>query len=137
MNTRPEIPTGRNANVGSLRKAAVVSRWIGAAASLILTLYAGRHNHSALLIFLFVVWVFSPYFGLIAADRLATRAKTGVAAAIHAESLVLALFPPVTYAAVAILVPGHTTTFAFLAVPGASWLAIATMLVAARLQRRK
>jgi hypothetical protein len=117
-----------------MRSTALIARWLGALASLAFTLYAGRHNRSVVLVALFAGWTLLPYFGLIAADRSASRARRDIAAAIHAASLLLALVPPAIYAAASILAPGHTATFAFLAVPAACWLAIATLLAAARLQ---
>lgn len=118
-----------------LRSVAVVARWLGALASLALTLYAGRHNRSILLVTLFAGWTLLPYFGLIAAGRLAQRTPPGIASAIHAAALLLALVPPAIYAVVSILAPGRPATFAFLMVPAASWLAIATLLIAARLNK--
>lgn len=120
-----------------LRLAARGACWVGAVLSLAFTLYAGRHNRSILLVVLFAGWVLLPYVGLVAADRAALRARRDIAGAIHGAALLLALVPPVIYAPVSILAPGHTATFAFLAVPFASWLAIATLLIAARLQRAR
>jgi len=120
-----------------LRSAALYARWLGALASLAFTLYAGRHNRSVLLVALFAGWVLLPYFGLIAADRLASRVRRHIARAIQAATVVLALVPPAIYAVLSILAPGHTATFAFLAVPAASWLAIAPLLIAVRFQYKK
>ncbi|HWE85003.1 MAG TPA: hypothetical protein VG267_08670 [Terracidiphilus sp.] len=131
------MPTHAAANSNPrLRSAALYARGIGALASLAFTLHAGRHNSSILLVVLFAGWVLLPYLGLIAADRLAARARRDIASAIHAATLLLALVPPVIYAAAAILTPGHPATFAFLAVPATSWLAIATLFIATRLQRK-
>jgi len=120
-----------------LRFAARGACWLGALLSLAFTLYAGRHNPSILLGALFAGWVLLPYFGLIAADRASARARRDIARAIYASTLLLALIPPAIYAAASILAPGHPSTFAFLAVPFASWLAIATILIAVRLQHAR
>ena len=130
----PRTPASRPSGA-RLRFSTFAARWFGALASLAFTLYAGRHNHSVLLVTLFAVWVVLPYFGLVAADRLASRARRDVARAANAAALLLALVPPAIYAGASILMPGHPATFAFLAVPAASWLAIATLLAAARLSR--
>lgn len=129
--------SARSPNTGTrLRSASQYANGIGVASSLALVLRAGRHNPSVFLVALFVLWVLSPYFGLFLADRFSRRTPPGIASAIHAATLVLALVPPAIYTAVSFLAPGHMTTFAFLVVPGASWLAIATLLIAARLQRK-
>jgi hypothetical protein len=134
MPSRPILSASRADRGARLRSAALIARWLGAVVSLAFSLYAGRHNRSVLLVALFAGWTFLPYLGLIAADRLALRARRDIAAAIHAATLVLALVPPAIYAAASILAPGHAATFAFLAAPAACWLAIATLLAAARLQ---
>ncbi len=131
MTTRPAVDSSSR-----LRSTVLFARWFGALASIAFTLHAGRHNRSALLVALFAGWTLLPYFGLIAADRLAARARRDIASAIRAATILLALAPPGIYAAASILTPGSTATFAFLAVPAASWLAIATLLIAARIQSK-
>lgn len=134
MPTRPAAaphPSG-----SGLRSIAVIGRWVGGLASLALTLYAGRHNHSVLLPVLFAGWILLPYFGLVAVDRLASRSRADIAGAMHAAALLLALIPPVLYCATSFLAPGRPATFSFLTVPGATWLAIVTLLIAGRLQAK-
>ena len=106
-------------------------------AAVALTIYTGRHNHSVLLISLFVVWVVSPFFGLIMGERLARRSPVAIASAISAAALVLSVCPVLVYSIAAASLPLHEATFAFLAVPAASWLAIATLLIAARVARKR
>ena len=134
MTASPKAPAAKPGLI--VHYAGILAKGFGALATLLFTFYAGRHNRSILLILFFVVWTFLPYFGLAAADRLARRMPLGIARAIRAATLLLALVPPAIYAAVSILAPGHTATFAFLGVPAASWLAIATLLLAIRLQRK-
>jgi hypothetical protein len=112
-----------------------IANWslrLGALVSVALTLYAGRHNPSLLLPVLFVLWVLSPFLGLIAAQRIAHRSPAHIAKAIHAATLVLTLCAVLIYALVDVAPPPHIA-FAFLAVPAACWLAILTLLIAARL----
>jgi hypothetical protein len=136
VDTRRAQSASRATTSPRLRSAALYARWLGAAASLAFTLYAGRHNRSVLLVALFAGWVLLPYLGLIAADCSAARARRDIASAIHASAVLLALVPPAIYGVVSILAPGHTATFAFLLVPAAVWLGIATLLIAARLQHK-
>ncbi|HKF49998.1 MAG TPA: hypothetical protein VKB38_21725 [Terracidiphilus sp.] len=106
-------------------------------AAVALTLYTGRHNHSILLIGLFVAWVASPFFGLFLGERAARRSPAAIASAIYAASLVLSICPVLVYSIAAAALSLHEATFANLAVPAASWLAIATLLVAAGLARKR
>jgi hypothetical protein len=110
--------------------------WIGALGSVAFTIYTGRHNSSVLLICLFVLWVLSPFAGLVIALRSADAARAGIGSAVRASALVIILCSLGLYGTVAMSTPGHHTAFAFLAVPGASWLAILPMLLAVRLARR-
>lgn len=119
-----------------LRALAYWTLRLGALVSVALTLYAGRHNHSLLLIALFAAWVLSPFIGLIAAERTAQRSPFHIARAIDAATLVISLCSVLIYAVVDAFPPLHTIAFAFLAVPAASWLAIATLLIAARFSTR-
>lgn len=116
-----------------LRNASLLLLRVCALASVGLTIYTGRHNHSIVLIALFVVWVVSPFFGLILAERTAERSPAPIAAAIYAASLVLSLCPVLVYSIVAVTPPLHGAAFSFLAVPAATWLAIATLLIATRI----
>jgi hypothetical protein len=110
--------------------------WIGAAGSVAFTIYTGRHNSSIVLMGLFVLWVLLPFAGLVMAVRAAEAARAGIGSAVRASALVIIICSLGLYGAVAMSTPGHHTAFAFLAVPGASWLAIVPMLIAVRLARR-
>jgi hypothetical protein len=111
--------------------------WIGAVGSLGFTVYAGRHNPSVLLIVLFAGWVVSPFAGLWLAERNAERVPRGIAASMRGSALVIMVCSLGIYGATVISGPGHQTTFAFLAVPAASWLAIVPLLIASRIVARR
>lgn len=133
----PSSSQARSAGSSSLLRAiSLYALGVGAAVTAAFVLRAGSHNRSAFLVALFFFWAVSPFFGLVAAGRAASRSRRDIASAMHASTLVLALVPAALYAIVSCLAPGHITTFAFLVVPAASWLAIATLLIAARLQRK-
>lgn len=119
-----------------LRAASRVLLRVCTVLSVALTVYTGRHNHSILLVGLFIVWVASPFFGLILAERAAERSPVPIASAIYAAALALSLCPVLVYSIVAAAPPLHGTAFAFIAVPAASWLAIATLVVASRFARK-
>jgi hypothetical protein len=122
---------------GTLRAMVRAGLWIAGTGSLACTLYAGRHNNSIVLIVLFAAWVVSPFAGLWLAERSAERAPAGIAASIRSSALVIMVFSLAIYGAAAIQGPSHQTTFAFLAVPAASWLAIVPLLIAARKVARR
>jgi hypothetical protein len=109
---------------------------IGAAGSLAFTIYTGTHNNSVLLMAMFVLWVLSPFVGLWFAERSAERAPHGMASAIRASALVIIVCSLGIYGVVAMQGPSHHAAFAFVAVPAASWLAIAPLLIAPRSVRR-
>ena len=122
---------------GTLRAMVRAGLWIGAVGSLGFTLYAGRHNSSILLIVLFAVWVVSPFAGLWLAERSAERVPAGIVASMRGSALVIMVCSLGIYGAAAMQGPSHHTTFAFLAVPAASWLAIVPLLIASRMVARR
>lgn len=113
-----------------LRSMVRAGLWIGAAGSLGFTIYTGRHNNSILLMAMFAVWVLSPFAGLWLAERTAERTAPGMASAMRASALVIMVCSLGIYGAQAMRGPSHHAAFAFLAVPAASWFAIAPLLIA-------
>ena len=111
--------------------------WIGAAGSLVFTIYTGRHNSSPLLIALFVIWALSPFAGMWLVERGAERAPAGMASAMRASSLVIIVCSLAIYGVVALRGPSHHAAFAFLAVPAASWFSIASLLLARRIAPKR
>lgn len=128
------MPKRRGSTLRAIVRSGV---WIAAAGSLACTLYAGRHNKSVLLVVLFAVWVLSPFAGLIGSERAAEHSPSGIANAMRASALIIAIFSLGIYVAVAASPPEHHTAFPFLAVPAVSWLAIVPMVIAARLAARR
>ncbi|UWZ82716.1 hypothetical protein [Occallatibacter riparius] len=121
----------------TLRAMVRAGLWVGAVGSLCFTVYAGRHNASVLLRALFAVWVLSPFAGLLLAERSAERVPTGIANSMRGSALVIMVCSLGIYGAAAMSGPGRHTTFAFLAVPVASWLAIVPLLIASRIVARR
>jgi hypothetical protein len=109
-----------------LRTLARIALAAGAAGSVLLTLYAGRHNPSRLLITLFVLWVLSPFIGLIGALAISSRWPAPSRTTLHVVTLLIALGCFAIY-------PIAKNAFAFLVVPAVAWLFIAGLaLVSAR-----
>ena len=122
---------------GTLRAIVRAGVWIGAAGSLCFTLYVGRHNSSTLLIAMFAVWVLSPFAGLWLAGRSAERAPAGMASAVRVSAVFIIVASLCIYGVVAKRGPTRHAAFAFLAVPAASWFAIAPLLLACRIAPKR
>jgi hypothetical protein len=117
---------GRERQGGSnaLGRAAIIVLFAGAFGSLAATLYAGRHNHSALLTAMFAFWVLAPFAGMylleFAARRMATPIRDGLSAAV----ILISVCSTIAYALVAWRPPFRQAAFPFLALPVVSWLMI-------------
>ncbi|HWG21986.1 MAG TPA: hypothetical protein VG225_15755 [Terracidiphilus sp.] len=122
----------------SLQSSAGFAVLVGAAGSLACTLFAGRHNHSMVLVTIFAVWVLSPFAGMYASNRVSRRASGRSRDSLHAASVILSICSLAIYAVEAIHPPLHNTAWAFLMVPGVMWLIIGIdFLIAARISRRR
>ena len=120
-----------------LRTAAFGAVFTGAIGSVGLMLYAGRHNHSRLLLALFVVWVLSPFVILLFATLVSKRWSVHTRVALYCVALMLTLGSLAIYGDVA-LGPGRVKAAAvFVLVPPVSWLLIVVVVpAAARISRR-
>ena len=122
----------------NLRAAAQVAVLAGAAASLGLTLHAGRHNSSRLLVVIFALWVLSPFVALLFANALSKHWSGLTRAMLHSLMLALPLGSSAIYAVVALGPPRAQPAFVFVVVPPASLLIIAISVpMAALLSGRK
>ena len=104
------------------QRTAIIGLAIGGAASLALTLYAGRHQRSVILILLFALWVVSPFLGILCAHLISDRWLRFARIMLYALTLCVVSICPGIYAAVAF---GYTTLkmgFVFLVVPFACWV---------------
>ena len=125
-------------DLGLLRLTALIALLVGAVGSVGLTLHAGRHNASWILLILFATWVLSPFMGLVLANVVSESWSVVTRAALHGLMLVVAVGSLAIYADVALGPPRAKTAAVFVVVPPASWLLIAiTLPVAALLSRRR
>jgi hypothetical protein len=115
-----------------LRVIAFIAVLAGASGSLAFTLYAGRHNRSAILPILFAGWVLSPFAGLLSASNVyAKRWSDHARLVLYSLMLVLAFGSVVSYSG--ILNPRDMKpAFIFLIVPLVSWLVIVIVIAIAR-----
>jgi len=111
--------------LGVLRAAALVAVVAGAAGSVGFMLRAGRRNPSRLLILGFLIWVLSPFVGLLWADIVSNRWSVVPRATLYGVMLILTLVSLAIYGNVAFGPPRPQAAFSFIVVPAASWLAIA------------
>ncbi len=123
---------------GLLRAAGPIVLAAGAAGSLGLMLYAGRHQNSRILLVLFAAWVLSPFMAAVLTNVVSQRGAVLNRATLNVTTLVIAVGSLAIYGDVAF---GHTKAkigFVFLMVPLASWLLIAVVvLIAALVPRRQ
>jgi hypothetical protein len=123
--------------VGPLRAAAMIVAPVGALGSVGLTLYAGRHNDSRLLMALFTLWVLSPFMALAAAGFVSKRWPATARAALYGVTLVLTLGALALYGAVALGPPRLKPAFVFVVVPPASCLLVAVVIATAWISGRR
>jgi hypothetical protein len=124
--------------LGLLRAAARIAVLAGAVGSVGLTLHAGRHNNSRVLLVLFTLWVLSPFMALVLADVVSKRWPILILATLYSVMLVLTLVSLALYGDVALGPTRAKTAFVFVVVPPASWLVTAIALsLAALISRRR
>jgi len=103
------------------RRVARTALVIGAAGSLALMVYAGRHNRSIALILLFTCWVSSPFVALAIADRWARRWRPMLRAAFYGVMLAVSIGSLLVYAFDA-LRPRPQAAFFYVLVPPSCWI---------------
>jgi hypothetical protein len=123
---------GRDSH-GLLRAVALAALLAGSVGSVALMFHAGRHNPSHLLLFLFTLWVLSPFMALILAMLLSQRWSAITRIALDCVTLLLALGSLATYAYIALGPPRAKIAVAFVVVPPASWVLIGITLSIATL----
>jgi hypothetical protein len=122
----------QGAFLGLLRGAALIAAPAGAVGSLALMFLVGRRQPSIILIVLFTGWVLSPFAALLWAEVLSKRWPVVPRATLHIVMLAITLGSLAVYGVVALGPPRPKPASAFLIVPLASWLLIATVAAAQR-----
>jgi hypothetical protein len=103
----------------------------GAAGSVTLMLYTGRHNPSILLLTLFFGWVVAPFLVLFLRDRVSKRWPSLAHKSFDILALVLSLASLVTYTGV-FNSPTTKPAFIFLVVPLISWVLVVVLMIIVR-----
>ena len=127
---------GTGASVDPLRRVARTALAIGAAGSLALMVYAGRHNRSIALVLLFTAWVSSPFVALAVADRWARRWPPAPRAAFYGVMFAVSLGSVLVYAFDA-LRPRPQAAFFYVLVPPTCWIIGAVILAIVALLGRR
>ena len=134
-----EVSPGRpeGAFLRLLRTVAFIAVLICSAWSVRFTLQAGHRNPSRFLMTLFVIWVVSPFMGLMFASFTPRDWSILSRAAVYGVTLVLSLGSMAIYGRVALGPPRAKPALAFLVVPALSWLVIVTVSAAALISRAR
>lgn len=121
-----------------LRTLALVAAGAGGLGSVALLLQMGRRNSSLLLlVFLFSIWVLSPFLGLIFAIVRSKRWTETIRTTLYFVTIGVAVASILIYTRVIDLKPASSAnTFLFVTVPPATWVFIVAVLSVATLAAR-
>lgn len=112
-------PTEKN-RLSTIAASVTIAGGIG---SLLFTLYAGRHNQSSLLVMLFVIWVTSPFAGLLWISYPFRKNAKGLRSVFYVLMITISVCSLIAYSG--ILIPtGTKNAFLFLVFPLLSWFVI-------------
>jgi hypothetical protein len=120
----------------SSSRGATATALAGAIAAAALVLWTGRHNRSALLVAMFVVWDVLPFAMLVVLLRRSVYWRSPVRAVLPMVTLLITLLSLAIYALVAFGPPRPQPAFFFLIVPPASMLAALVLIGAAAIVTR-
>jgi len=127
--------------LGLLRAVALIAVVAGAVGSVGLILRAGRST-PPLPLFLFVIWVLSPFVALAWASMVSKRWSVLTRATLYCVTLVVTLGSLAIYGELVVIrPPGSPNAFLFVIVPPASWVFMTIVvpmaaLISGRLSRR-
>ena len=108
-----------------LRTFARAALLAGAAGSIALMLRTGSHQRSTLLVFLFTVWVLSPFIALAVANLIAASWTDARRAALYGAMIGVSFISLSIYALDALRGPHPQAAFVYVVVPPGCWLLIA------------
>ncbi len=125
------MTTKKNSNQGFLRKAALTSLFVGIVGSLYFMFNVGHNQKSFILLGLFIVWILSPFTGLLIANKISNCWTIPARALLYFLIIVLTIGSLIAYSG-ALIPPGTKPAFIFLVVPLASWFFIVAVILIAR-----
>ena len=126
-----------NSEKSILRTAAVAAGLVGAVVSLALMLRACNQNPSRVVLALIGIWVISPFVVLLLADVVSKRWPLFGRVTVHGLALVVSFGATAIYSLDALMHLSPRKGFVFAAVPAASLVLIALILLVAACLGRK
>ena len=122
---------------GGLRAVALIAVLAGATGSISLWVHATRHP-PVVIVVIFVIWVLSPFVGLVLAYVVSQRWSVLTRATLYSVMLVVTLGSLAIYGYDAVRPRKAQAAFWYVLVPPVSWLLIATVApIAALVSRRR
>jgi hypothetical protein len=123
--------------MSTLRAAALIAIPIGAAGAVALFFRAADHP-PPILVFLFIVWLISPFVLLAFAEARSPRWTMRTQAALHGVTIVIALASLAIYGKwITVTPPGSAKAAPFIVVAPASWILTVVVVSAAALLSRR
>jgi hypothetical protein len=119
-----------------LRILALVMVSVGGWGSLVFMLRTDRHNNSIFLLLLFMIWVLSPFAGLLVANLVSKRWSVTSRLILYSLMLALTVGSLIFYSGT-FSSPWSKPAAVFLVVPMLSWLLIVIVFPIAKSQSRK
>ena len=127
----------KNLPLHSLRLTAMIVMICGAVGSVGMTFYTGRNNASAILTFLFITWVLSPFIGLFITSSVTRRRTVDIYKAIYWLMITIPVISLICYSGV-LNINSKKPAFTFLIVPLISWILIIIVIpVASSVAKRR
>lgn len=127
--TQPKRTVRKTGLLGGLQTAAWIALPVGAAGAVGLTLRAGAHNGSLILMALFVGWVLSPFVGYAWAEVASVRWGRRTQMALHVVVLIVAVASLAVYGYVVFGPRLAKPAGVFLILPSMSWVLLGRTLI--------
>jgi hypothetical protein len=121
----------KNLNRSLLRKIAYIVLLAGASGSLVSLIRTGHNNKSVLLSVLFIIWVLSPFLGLLAGLVFSRRRKIFNSIVFYFLLFAVTISSLNFYSGI-LGFHGPKPAFIFIVVPFFSWLLMAVVIILAR-----
>ena len=119
-----------------LRKVALTIVFAAAIVSVSLMMYNGRHNDSTGMMLLFLLWVVSPFMGLLLINLTSSQWSDQARGIIYYLMLIISIGVLPAYCGL-FSIPGTNSAFVFIFMPLVSWLLISIVVpLAASWSRR-
>ncbi len=130
------IPDLKSRKLSVLRRANQAALLMGTLGSVALVIWVGRNNHSFLLRMLFLLWVFSPFLGMLMAQIISEKWDASVRRMIYILTIIISMCSLFCYSGM-FNPPRMKPAFKFLGRPLISWVIIGIAIPATAARSRK